>query len=68
MIQLARNDTSLLGRWWWTLDRWTLAAIVTLRSDSPGCSPAPRQGERKRRSERHARLSMRSKIARSYAL
>ncbi len=30
MIHLARNDTSLLGRWWWTLDRWTLAAIVTL--------------------------------------
>jgi len=30
MIQLARNDTSLLGRWWWTVDRWTLAALVTL--------------------------------------
>ena len=25
-----RTDTSLLGRWWWTVDRWTLAALVAL--------------------------------------
>ena len=27
---LSRADTSLLGRWWWTVDRWTLLAIATL--------------------------------------
>jgi cell division protein FtsW len=26
----ARTDTSILGRWWWTVDRWTLAAISLL--------------------------------------
>jgi cell division protein FtsW len=26
----ARTDTSLLGRWWWTVDRWTLFAIAGL--------------------------------------
>ncbi|CAH2599484.1 putative peptidoglycan glycosyltransferase FtsW [Rhodovastum atsumiense] len=30
MPPLSRADTSLLGRWWWTVDRWTLFAIVTL--------------------------------------
>ena len=27
MTAIARNDTSVLGRWWWTVDRWTLAAL-----------------------------------------
>ncbi len=27
MLSIARTDTSLLGRWWWTVDRWTLAAL-----------------------------------------
>lgn len=27
---LARNDSSLLARWWWTVDRWTLAALGLL--------------------------------------
>jgi cell division protein FtsW len=27
---LSRSDTSLLGRWWWSVDRWTLIAIATL--------------------------------------
>ncbi len=27
---MSRADTSMLGRWWWSLDRWTLAAIATL--------------------------------------
>jgi cell division protein FtsW len=27
---LSRADTSLLGRWWWTVDRWTLLAVGTL--------------------------------------
>ena len=30
MSALQRTDTSLLGRWWWTVDRWTLAAITIL--------------------------------------
>lgn len=30
MIHVARTDTSILGRWWWTVDRWTLAALVML--------------------------------------
>ena len=30
MISLARSDKSILGRWWWTIDRWTLIALVTL--------------------------------------
>ncbi len=30
MPALSRADTSVLGRWWWTVDRWTLAAIATL--------------------------------------
>ena len=27
MSALSRNDTSLFGRWWWTIDRWSLAAL-----------------------------------------
>ena len=30
MSVFARSDTSVLGRWWWTVDRWTLAAVGTL--------------------------------------
>jgi cell division protein FtsW len=30
MSTLARTDTSLVGRWWWTVDRWTLSAITLL--------------------------------------
>ena len=30
MTPFTRTDTSLLGRWWWTVDRWTLAAITVL--------------------------------------
>jgi cell division protein FtsW len=26
----SRADNSLLGRWWWTVDRWTLLAVATL--------------------------------------
>ncbi|MGM0559963.1 MAG: putative lipid II flippase FtsW [Pseudomonadota bacterium] len=25
-----RTDTSLLGRWWWTVDRWTLVSLLLL--------------------------------------
>ncbi len=30
MPTLARSDRSVLGHWWWTVDRWTLAAIIAL--------------------------------------
>jgi cell division protein FtsW len=30
MPVLSRADDSLLGRWWWSVDRWTLGAIGTL--------------------------------------
>jgi cell division protein FtsW len=30
MIAFARTDTSLLGRWWWTVDRWMLLALALL--------------------------------------
>jgi cell division protein FtsW len=30
MPSLSRADTSTLGRWWWTVDRWTLLALGTL--------------------------------------
>lgn len=26
----SRKDTSILGRWWWTVDRWNLSAIFLL--------------------------------------
>jgi cell division protein FtsW len=30
MRSFARTDTSIWGRWWWTVDRWTLAALIGL--------------------------------------
>ncbi|MTJ82061.1 MAG: cell division protein FtsW [Telmatospirillum sp.] len=30
MILLGRTDTSVIGRWWWTVDRWTMAALAGL--------------------------------------
>jgi cell division protein FtsW len=30
MPSLSRADNSLLGRWWWSVDRWTLGAIGVL--------------------------------------
>jgi cell division protein FtsW len=30
MPALSRADNSLLGRWWWSVDRWTLGAIGVL--------------------------------------
>lgn len=30
MIPFARTDNSILSRWWWTVDRWTLAAVPLL--------------------------------------
>ncbi len=30
MLSLARTNTSLLGQWWWTIDRWLLLSLVSL--------------------------------------
>src|SRR3546814_21043301 len=30
MSSFARTDTSLMGRWWWTVHRWTLLPMVAL--------------------------------------
>ncbi len=30
MIGFARTDTSVMATWWWTVDRWSLAAVATL--------------------------------------
>ncbi|MFN4089985.1 MAG: FtsW/RodA/SpoVE family cell cycle protein [Alphaproteobacteria bacterium] len=30
MTLVARTDTSVIGRWWWTVDRWSLAALAAL--------------------------------------
>ena len=30
MMTLARSDQSLLGRWWWTVDRWQIIALFLL--------------------------------------
>ncbi|MGE5546135.1 MAG: putative lipid II flippase FtsW [Solirubrobacterales bacterium] len=29
-MTFGRTDTSVLGRWWWTVDRWTIAALFAL--------------------------------------
>ncbi len=29
-LTFARTDTSIVGRWWWTVDRWMLAALGML--------------------------------------
>src|SRR5690606_34897199 len=30
MTLVARTDTSVIGRWWWTVDRWALATLAAL--------------------------------------
>jgi cell division protein FtsW len=30
MLSLARSDNSVLGRWWWTVDRWMLLALLAV--------------------------------------
>lgn len=29
-MSFGRTDTSVIGRWWWTVDRWTIAALFVL--------------------------------------
>ena len=30
MILPTRTDPSVIGKWWWTVDRWMLLALLTL--------------------------------------
>ena len=30
MITLGRTDRSVIGRWWWTVDRWSMVALALL--------------------------------------
>lgn len=30
MNSFARTDTSLLGRWWWTVDRWLISSLLLI--------------------------------------
>lgn len=30
MTIMARTDTSIMGRWWWTVDRWMLASLAAI--------------------------------------
>ena len=30
MEVFSRTDVSLFGRWWWTVDRWTIGAVLGL--------------------------------------
>jgi cell division protein FtsW len=30
MTAFDRSDNSIVGRWWWTVDRWSLAALILL--------------------------------------
>ena len=30
MIQVPRDDRSIIGQWWWTVDRWSLGAIMAI--------------------------------------
>ena len=30
LTNLPRTDSSVIGRWWWTVDRWTLLAVALL--------------------------------------
>lgn len=32
MVSVSRADDSIVGRWWWSVDRWTLAALLILIS------------------------------------
>ena len=30
MIQVPRDDRSVIGQWWWTVDRWSLGAVLAI--------------------------------------
>ena len=43
-MEVSRTDTSILGRWWWGVDRWTMAALFSLVV--MGCIMALATGQR----------------------
>ena len=30
MATVSRSDQTIIGRWWWTVDRWTIGALIAL--------------------------------------
>ena len=30
VIQVPRDDRSVIGQWWWTVDRWSLGAVLAI--------------------------------------
>src|SRR5690349_6154752 len=30
MMQVPRDDRSVIGQWWWTVDRWALGAVLAI--------------------------------------
>jgi cell division protein FtsW len=67
-MAVSRTDTSILGRWWWSVDRWTLAALLALVAIGyvMMLSASPAVAERIGASSRHmflARQVMYSAIA-----
>ena len=46
----SRTDETVFGRWWWTIDRWMIAAIISIiacgailaLAASPAVAPRPR--------------------------
>lgn len=30
MAAVSRSDQTIIGRWWWTVDRWTIGALIVL--------------------------------------
>ena len=45
----SRTDETVFGRWWWTIDRWMIAAIISIiacgailaLAASPAVAPRP---------------------------
>jgi len=34
VIQVPRDDRSVIGQWWWTVDRWSLGAILAIMASA----------------------------------
>ncbi len=49
-MRFARIDQSPVARWWWTVDRWSLAALCVLMGfgvrHEPGGEPGGRRANR----------------------
>lgn len=40
MVTFARTDTSVVGHWWWAVDRWAIAALISLVAIGAVLAPA----------------------------